>query len=268
MSRLAPRLLALLAVVFVLAGCHLDVAVRMDISKDGSGTVTVTATADKDLLARAPGVVAELKLDDARAGGWTVRGPARTATGGATVVLAKPFATPEQATAILAEINGPRGPLRGMGVAQDRAFARLTTSVRGTIRVDGGVAAIGDDALTKLLGPTGLAAALGTGAAPLGQSLGFSFTAKAPGSATVTNGTKAPGGAVTWPASLRDGQADPVAATFEQRDAAAERARTIERWTSRGLVIWIAVFALIVVATVLALRRRRHRRPATHPGTG
>jgi hypothetical protein len=266
MTRLASRLAALLAVVLVLTGCRLDVAVRVDVAKDGSGTVTVTATADQELLTRAPSVLGELQLGDARSAGWTVRGPTRTTPGGAVVVLTKRFSTPGQATAILAEINGARGPLHGMTVTQEHAFARVETSVRGTIRVDGGVAALSDDALAKLLSPAGMAAALGTGSTPLDQTFGFTFSALAPGSVTSTNGAAVPGGAVTWKASVRDGRVTPVAAAFEQRDTAAERARTVETWTTRGIVIWVVVFALIALVTVLVLRRRRHRQGA-HPGT-
>jgi preprotein translocase subunit SecG len=65
---------------------------------------------------------------------------------------------------------------------------------------------------------------------------------------------------------VRDGRVTPVAAAFEQRDMAAERARTVETWTTRGIVIWVVVFALIALVTVLMLRRRRHRQGA-HPGT-
>ena len=85
------RLLALVGAVALLAGCRLDLNVAVDLAADGTGTVRVTATADPDLLSRAPNAVADLRLDDAKAAGWTVTGPSATESGGAQVVLTKPF---------------------------------------------------------------------------------------------------------------------------------------------------------------------------------
>jgi len=125
------RLLALVGAVALLAGCRLDLNVAVDLAADGTGTVRVTATADADLLARAPNAVTDLRLDDAKAAGWTVTGPTATESGGAQVVLTKAFGSPEQATAILAEINGPSGPLRGLTLSQAREFAAVTSSFTG-----------------------------------------------------------------------------------------------------------------------------------------
>src|SRR5262245_31740259 len=147
MWRWCGRALAVLVGLVVLAGCHLDLAVTVDIAEDGSGTVTVVATADPELVTKAPGVVQELRFDDAKTAGWTVSGPSATADGGATVTLTKPFTSPEQASTVLAEINGPAGPLRALTLAQHREFAKVTTEMTGEARLEGGVAAFADDAL-------------------------------------------------------------------------------------------------------------------------
>src|SRR5512142_2431548 len=106
------RLLALAFALAVLAGCRLDVGVDVAMQPDGSGVVTVTARADHDLVAAAPSALADLRLDDIRAAGWTVADPASGADGSVTLTLTKPFRSPAEATAVLAELNGPDGPLR------------------------------------------------------------------------------------------------------------------------------------------------------------
>ena len=255
------RLLAALCAVGLLAGCRLDVNVTVDAEADGSGTVTVTATADAELLAHAPGAVEDLRFDDARAAGWTVTGPSPTESGGAQVVLTKPFGTPEQATAILAEINGPSGPLRDLALTQSREFARVTTGLTGQVRLDGGLGAFADEALVQVAGKVPLAdqvaAQVAASGVPLDQALGLTVTVELPGTVTSTNGTAA-GGSVTWSPSLADGLATPLQAETLQEDTAALRASDVERWTVWGLVGWAALFALIVL--IVALRAWRRRR--------
>jgi hypothetical protein len=251
--------LAVVAAVGLLAGCRLDVVVAVDLELDGSGTVTVTATADAELLARVPGAVEELRLDDARAAGWTVIGPTATDSGGAQVVLSKPFGTPEQATAILTELNGPAGPLRGLTLTQTREFAKVSSDVTGEVRLDGGLAAFADDALVQLAGKVPLADQVAASGVPLDQALGLTVTVDLPGPVTATTGAVADG-TVTWTPALVEGQATPLQASAVQEDANALRAQDLSRWALWGLAGWAAVFALIVLMVVLrAVRRRRYR---------
>jgi hypothetical protein len=252
------RLLAALCAVGLLAGCRLDVNVTVDAEADGSGTVTVTATADAELLARAPGAAEDLRFDDARAAGWTVTGPTPTDSGGAKVVLTKPFGTPEQATAILAEINGPSGPLHDLALTQSREFARVTTGLTGQVRLDGGVGAFADEALVQVAGKVPLADQVAASGVPLDQALGLTVTVELPGTVTATNGTAA-GGSVTWSPSLTEGVASALQAEARQEDTAAQRARDVERWTVWALIGWGALFALIVLIVLLRAWRRRTR---------
>src|SRR3954469_5325407 len=100
------RLLGLALLVAVCAACHVDVAVDVAMIKDGSGTITVTVTADKDIVAKAPGLAGDLRLADVAAAGWAVEGPAPTPDGGLQVVMRQSFQTPAQANAILTGLNG------------------------------------------------------------------------------------------------------------------------------------------------------------------
>ena len=86
----------------VLAGCRLDIGVDVAMQPDGSGVVTVTATADPELVAKAPSALADLRLDDIRQAGWTVTSPTKGADGAMAVTLSKPFRTPVEAGAVLA----------------------------------------------------------------------------------------------------------------------------------------------------------------------
>ena len=204
----------------LLSGCRLDLNVAVDLAADGSGTVRVTATADADLLARAPNAVTDLRLDDAKAAGWTVTGPSATESGGAQVVLTKPFGSPEQATAILAEINGPSGPLRGLTLSQAREFATVTSDLTGEVRLDGGLGAFADQALVQVAGKVPLADQVAASGVPLDQALGLTVTVDLPGTVTATNGTRA-GGEVTWSAAPGRGSVD--AAVGQRREGGHRR---------------------------------------------
>ena len=75
------RGLIVIAVIF-LAACHVDTTVDIKMHSDGSGTITVTAIADADVVNQAPGLADDLRFDDAVAAGWTVTGPTSTSDGG------------------------------------------------------------------------------------------------------------------------------------------------------------------------------------------
>jgi hypothetical protein len=118
-----------LGLLILLAGCRLDVDVATTVAEDGSGTVVVTVHADDELLAAAPGLVADLRLDDLAAAGWTVDGPGSAAGDGTRLVLTKPFASPEQANLVLAEVGAPLQ----VALAQAREFALVRTTVTGAV---------------------------------------------------------------------------------------------------------------------------------------
>ena len=97
------------------AACKVDTTVTVTVHDDGSGVVSVTAALDPDAVKAAESGGGKLedrvRLGDLAAGGWTVDPWARAADGSAQLTLSKPFDTPEQATAIVKELNGTVGPL-------------------------------------------------------------------------------------------------------------------------------------------------------------
>jgi hypothetical protein len=254
------RLVLVLAGVLALAGCRLDVGVDVAMQADGSGTVTVTATADRELVAAAPAALADLRLDDIRAAGWTVADPVNGADGSATLALTKPFRTPAEATAVLAELNGPDGPLRNLVVTLDRSFATASSGLTGTVQLSGGLGAFSDAALVQALGSQPLANLV---TQPVDQVLGLTVTARFPGRVTTANGEIAGDRAsVTWRPPLTDGTTTALDAHFEQIDQGARSARRTSRLAWGALALYGVLLVAVVIAVVVLVRRRsRSRRP-------
>ena len=260
------RLLAVVVAVLVLAGCRLDVTAVVTMKDDGSGQVTVTAVADAELLAKAPAVLGDLRLDDIRSAGWTVDGPAAAVDGGQSLTLTKPFVTPQQAALVLGELSGPGGPLAGVQFDLGRSFATVRSGLQATAGIDG-VAALGDSQLTEVLG--GQAALTDRITADIGEGLHLTVVAQLPGRAVSSNGTvSADGTTVSWSPDLRGGARTDLQAAFEQRDQAALDARSRGRLARIGLVVWAGLLVVGggVAAFIRSRRRRRRRaRPAPSP---
>lgn len=194
------QVLAVAAVLGATA-CQVTTDVAVVMTEDGSGTVSVSVGLDGDALARVPGIEAELRLDDLAATGWEITGPERDRQqDGETTrfVATKPFATPDEATTVMAEVSGPDGPFRDFRLTRDRSFATTAFGFDGTVDLGGGLESFGDDELALLLDgePLGaderaIEAALGV---PLDQAFRFRVTLELPGD----------GAAVVWEPSLAD----------------------------------------------------------------
>jgi hypothetical protein len=247
-----------LGLLILLAGCRLDVDVATTVAEDGSGTVVVTVHADDELLAAAPGLVADLRLDDLAAAGWTVDGPESAAGDGTRLVLTKPFASPEQANLVLAEVGAPLQ----VALAQAREFALVRTTVTGAV-TGTDLDAFADAELVQALGGAVPLAGRVTPeqlAAGFGLTVGFSL----PGEVVAANGTVDQGN-VAWQPSMAPGSVTPLEAAAELRDEGALAARDRESLARRGLWAWGGLVALVAVvgAMVWWIRGRRHRRPTT-----
>jgi hypothetical protein len=220
------------ACLAVCAGCRLDANVLVETGRDGAGSVTVTAIADKDMIGRAGLALADLRLDDIKQAGWSVDGPADNTTGGRQLVFTKKFQTTAEADRILAEISGPAGPLHDMRLAQKREFAKITTTLKGEIGLDGGIAGLGDDELVQLLGGRQVLQGLA------GENLTDQFV--------VTVALKAPGaavGAATGTGPLDGATHTPVSLRHVETDAKAAKARNLAYLSIVGAVL-VALLAL------------------------
>ena len=252
----------------VLAGCKLDVAVDVAMQVDGSGTVTVTAVADRELLAKAPGALADLRLDDVKAAGWAVTGPTLAAGGGQQLELRKPFTNPTEAAAIFSEISGSSGPLSALSVDVVRTFGRVRSDLRGEAVLDGGMSAFTDSALAGVLGSKVPLADLFTGDPADGLTL--TVSAHLPGKVTASNGTIANDKAsVSWTPDLHGAARSPLNASFTRVDQGALTARQNARIARLTAALYLGlVVAVVLVIAVWVQRQRRRRRRARYSHEG
>lgn len=160
--RLRPLTLVLGLVSAILAaGCQVRTDVELSVDRDGSGTVAVEVTLDRQAAAQVPDLARQLRVDDLRRAGWRLAPPRRAAGGGLRVLARKRFGRPEQAGAVVEELAGRDGPFRGVAVNRTHSFARTAWTLRGTVDLHRGLAAFSDPRVTALLGglPVGRSAA-------------------------------------------------------------------------------------------------------------
>ena len=146
------RVLIVIAVM-VLSACQVDTTIDISMHSDGSGTITLTAIADADIVTKAPGLAEDLRFDDAKTAGWTVDGPTKTSSGGLQGRAAHDFANPEEATALLQSINGSGGPLHDVTVTRTVNPDGTTIELVGSLRIDG-LAAFADPDVLAAIGAT------------------------------------------------------------------------------------------------------------------
>lgn len=270
------RLRVALAVVMstlVLAACHVDVDVRVHVRADGSGVIEVAVQADAEAVAKAPEVLTDVRTDDLAAAGWAVTGPTRTADGAAVLTLRHPFADPAEATALLASLNGPLGPLHAMTLTRADGRASLT----GVIRLDEGVQAFSDGPLARALGSVPLVDQVAADGRPLSDLVSLHLRVELPGTLDASL-LDVEGGAAVYDLPLTPGVATPV--RVEASDAVATTTTEAPRvrpasstvataatdrgargtWRSLALLA-LCVYAGAVAGGVAWLRRRRSKTP-------
>ncbi len=192
----------------------MGVVVRL--GADGTGEITVTATADADVVAQAPGLAGDLRFDDAAAAGWVVDGPTATEDGGLTVTLRHPVASAEEATNLLASLGPPF-----VGVTLERTVSgddgeEVTVTLTGQLQLVGGWEAFADADLVAAAGVPFADELAASGATPAG-SMAVRLRAELPGEVEETTGRTEDGGLV-WDAPL-DGSSTDLATTTVQRPA-------------------------------------------------
>ena len=152
----------MLLLVVVLGACQLRSEIAIDVDGNGSGTVSVGVGLDDDAIGRLPDLDGDgrstgadlrrlTRTRDLEATGWTITGPAEEDEGITWMRASKPFGNAAEAGRVLDEVTGPGGPFRDFEVSLDHSFVRTDYDFRGTVDFTGGLASLGDDALTAEL---------------------------------------------------------------------------------------------------------------------
>lgn len=245
---------AVLLAVVVLSSCRVEVTTHLAVKPNGSGTITVTALADKGVVAKAPELTTDLRFDDAVNAGWKVDGPTPTKDGGYTLTLSHSFATPAIATALLAQLNGTKGPFHDMSLSRSGKDTDSTWSLNGRLEVNGGLEAFVDDNTLTLLGGAPYANAVKRANIDLGDAVGLNFTASLPGSVKSTTAARE-GGTLTWRIPM-DGTPTELSTTTVNLDVAS----TIARVVKPVLLVLMLLVLLLMLFLLSAISRAQRRR--------
>lgn len=252
----------------VLTGCRLDVAVEVVMQPDGTGTVTVDAVADAELVAQVPDLLDDLRLDDAEANGWTIEGPTEQANGAVLIRLTHPFASADELASVLRSI-GP--PLVDMAAARTPSTTTAdgteddgatTNAIDGTLQLRDGFASFADAELLAAVGGQPFQEQIAASGLTPDQAMSFVFRVDLPGELVRSEtGTELADGVIEWRAVL-DGSEVSLLTQTVQRPAgeSAGWARPVATLALVLLVAWVLVATLFIVFVVLARRKKRMRR--------
>lgn len=248
----------MLCAAVVLASCRVDQTVSLKVDPNGTGSVTVVVTADKDIVAKIPTLAQDIRTDDLEEAGWKTDGPTKTKSGGLTIELTRSFENPAEANAVLAQVSETKGPLHDIVLARTGKDTNSTWTLSGRLEITGGLDAFVDDATRTLLGVTPYAAEVEEAGLDLGDAIGITFTASLPGTVDSSTGLAGDNG-LTWRVPMDGSKVD--IATASTHVAVATSISRVARVILLGLlVLWIAA-AVILLLLVSNARNRRERTP-------
>lgn len=261
--RVAPARLLLAACVLLLTACRLDVTVDVQMEADGTGTVSVEAVADAELVEQMPDLVDDLKLDDAIANGWTVEGPTPLEGGGMSITLVHAFHSAEELASVLNSI-GP--PLTNMQAARtldpDDPDGPTTNAVDGALVLPSGFESFADAALVEAVGGQPFGEQIAASGLTPAEAMSFTFRVSLPGELVSSEtGTEVGDGVIEWTAPL-DGSSVPLMTQTVQRPAGSGSswAEPVSNVALVLLVIWLVVAVAFIVFVTVARRSKRRRR--------
>lgn len=261
----ARRRLACLRVVlgflaiFALTGCRVDSVVTLDVGQTGSGILTVSMTADKQVVDQTPNLISAFRFEDAIAAGWIVSGPNVTADGGIQISISHGFSDLDQASQLFAQLGGTNGPFKQISITRKGSNNNSIYTLNGTLQVDGGLAAFSDVELTKVLGTEPFAQNLELANTDLSSAMKIDFVAKLPGKTQQTTGLVAEN-IVTWQVPL-DGSALLVTTTSKNTAIKAIAAQFTSLFFKFLLIVWLVGMAITIVT--IAYKRRSELRTPT-----
>lgn len=262
-----PRPLALLLVtlsVLWLGGCRLDLVVSVEMQADGTGTVTVAATADRELLEQVPGALDGLRFEDAVAQGWAIGEPVVDADGSATLTLTHAFHSDEELANLLNSIGAP---FAGIQAARTHGTGdtegHVTNAVIGTLQLaDGSFAAFSDSDLDAAVGGLPFADQIAASGLTPDQAMSVTLRVELPGEVVrAPTGTEVEPGVIEWKPSL-DGSPTPIEYQTVQRPASSGNswAGPLATVSLVALVAWVALSVVLIGAVAAARRNKRRRR--------
>jgi len=259
-----PRLLLLAAVcAFALTACRLDVTVDVAMQPDGTGTVTVDAVADDELVAKVPDLADDLRLDDATANGWQVEGPTPTDGGGMSIRLTHPYHTAEELASVLNSI-GP--PFTNMQAARTQdpndPNGPTTNAIDGTLMLPNGYQSFADAALVAAVGGQPFGDQIAASGLTPEQAMSFTFRVSLPGELVSSEtGTEVGDGVIEWKAPL-DGSSVGLLTQTVQRPAGSGNswARPVSNVALVLLAVWVALSVAFITFVAVARRSKRRRR--------
>ncbi len=252
------RLVALVACSVALAACQIDIAVDIAVEPDGTGTVTVVATADADLVRRVPGLAEDLVLDDVADAGWVITGPAPTEAGGLAVTFTHDFVSADEATNLLRSLGPPFNEIvLQRGTPNDETTNQLT----GLLGLPGGFGDFADDDLIAAVGSLPFEDELAASGATPENSLAVRLTATMPGVVVDddTNATIDDDGALSWIVPLDGSISELRAVTKQAPSEGGAWARPVSIAALVALLAWVAFMTLFIGFVFLARWRRAHK---------
>jgi len=266
MAPVVHRVLAACVCVIALAGCRLDVAVDMNVEPDGTGMISILATADAELVAAVPTIADDLATDDVVAAGWVVDGPDPTPDGGLTITFTHGFFSDEEATNLLNSL-GP--PFNEMSMVRNSSGEDTTTRLSGLLGLPDGFESFADDDLVAAVGSVPFADQIAASGATPASSMGVTMRASLPGNIdqSQTNGTEIADGQLEWAVPLDGTVLDSRAVSVQSPGDNRWWARPLSVLTLVALVAWIAFMVLFIGYVAWARWQRRRRRPPARPAT-
>jgi hypothetical protein len=260
------RVLALCVCAIALAGCRIDLNIDMVVEPDGTGTITLVATADAAVVAAVPTLADELATDDIVAAGWTIDGPTTLPDGGLTITLSHDFSSDIEATNLLNSI-GP--PFNQMSMTRNTSGDDTTTRLGGLLGLPDGFESFADEDLIAAVGSVPFSEQIAASGATPESSINAVLRATLPGQIDddETNGAKLGDNRLEWIV--------PTDGTILDARATSVQSPGDDRWWARplsiialvALIAWVAFMTLFIGYVLWARWQRTRRRPRRRPTT-
>jgi len=245
--------------LIVLSACRLDVSVLVEMEPDGTGVVTVVATADDELVQQVPDLVDDLRLDDAIENGWAVDGPTDVEGGGLTITLTHDFHSAEELANVMASIGAP---LTQMAAARTEVEGQTTNAINGELVLSNGFETFADADLVQAVGGLPFGEEIAASGLSPDEAMSFTLQVELPGELiSAETGTEIDGGVIEWQAPL-DGTSVNLYTATVQRPAgeATNWAGPLSTVALVALIVWVVAAAAFIVFVIVARRAKRHRR--------